>query len=68
MNHLESGDIIAIAGIENIKIGDTISNNEDPKPLPRIVIDEPTIFYVFFHVNNSPFAGKEGKFFNIKKI
>ena len=64
---LEAGDIIAIAGIENIKIGDTISSNEDPEPLPRIKIDEPTVS-MFFHVNNSPFAGKEGKFLTSRNI
>tara|TARA_Y100001970_G_scaffold279218_1_gene386147 strand:+ start:3632 stop:5452 length:1821 start_codon:yes stop_codon:yes gene_type:complete len=64
---LEAGDIIAVAGIENIKIGDTISDNESPKPLPRIVVDEPTVS-MFFHVNNSPFAGKEGKFLTSRNI
>ena len=64
---LEAGDIIAIAGIENIKIGDTISDNENPKPLPRIMIDEPTVS-MFFHVNNGPFAGKEGKFLTSRNI
>ena len=64
---LEAGDIIAIAGIENIKIGDTVSDNENPKPLPRIVIDEPTVS-MFFHVNNGPFAGKEGKFLTSRNI
>ncbi len=64
---LEAGDIIAVAGIDNIKIGDTISDNENPSPLPRIVIDEPTVS-MFFHVNNSPFAGKEGKFLTSRNI
>jgi len=67
VDELESGDIIAVAGIEDIKIGDTISDNEDPKPLPRILIDEPTVS-MFFHVNNSPFAGKEGKFLTSRNI
>ena len=64
---LEAGDIIAIAGIENIKIGDTISDNENPIPLERIIIDEPTVS-MFFHVNNSPFAGKEGKYLTSRNI
>ena len=64
---LEAGDIIALAGIENINIGDTITDNENPKPLSRIVIDEPTVS-MFFHVNDSPFAGKEGKFLTSRKI
>ena len=64
---LESGDIIAIAGIEDINIGDTISDNEDPEPLPRISIDQPTVS-IFFHVNNSPFAGREGKFVTSRNL
>ena len=64
---LESGDIIAIAGIEDINIGDTISDNEDPVPLPRISIDQPTVS-IFFHVNNSPFAGREGKYVTSRNI
>ena len=64
---LESGDIIGIAGIEDINIGDTISDNEDPEPLPRISIDQPTVS-IFFHVNNSPFAGREGKFVTSRNI
>ena len=67
VDSLESGDIIAIAGIENIKIGDSICDNENPKPLPRITVDEPTVS-MFFHVNNSPFAGKEGKFLTSRNI
>jgi len=64
---LEAGDIIAVAGIENINIGDSISCNESPKPLPRIEIDEPTVS-MHFHVNNSPFAGKEGKYLTSRNI
>ena len=67
VDSLEAGDIIAIAGIENIKIGDTLSDNENPQPLERIVIDEPTVS-MFFHVNNSPFAGKEGKYLTSRNI
>lgn len=58
---VEAGDIIAVAGLENFAIGDTISDNENPKPLPRISVDEPTISMLFY-INDSPFAGKEGKF------
>lgn len=67
VNKLESGDIIAIAGISNIQIGDTITDNENPLPLPRIKIDEPTVS-MFFHVNDGPFAGKEGKFLTSRNI
>ncbi len=55
------GDIVALAGIEGVNIGDTITDPENPKPLPRIHVDEPTISMIF-SINNSPFAGKEGKF------
>ncbi len=55
----ELGDIIAVAGVEGIAIGDTITDAEAPAPLPRIVIDEPTIA-MQFAVNSSPFAGREG--------
>ncbi len=64
---LEAGDIIAVAGIEDIMIGDTISDNEAPEPLPRILVDEPTVS-MFFHVNNGPFAGREGKFLTSRNI
>ena len=67
VDFLEAGDIIAIAGIDNIKIGDSISSNENPKPLPRIEVDSPTVS-MHFHVNNGPFAGKEGKFLTSRNI
>jgi GTP-binding protein len=53
------GDIIAVAGVEGIAIGDTITEAEAPAPLPRLVVDEPTIA-MLFTVNTSPFAGREG--------
>lgn len=61
------GDIIAFAGIEGINIGDTITDIENPKPLPRIKVDEPTISMVF-SVNSSPFAGKEGKYVTSRNL
>jgi GTP-binding protein len=61
------GDIVALAGIEGINIGDTITDIENPKPLPRIKIDEPTISMVF-SVNTSPFAGKEGKYVTSRNL
>jgi len=64
---LEAGDIIAVAGIENITIGDTISCNENPVPLPRIKIDKPTVS-MNFHVNNGPFSGKDGKFLTSRNL
>lgn len=64
---VEAGDISAIAGVEEVKIGDTISNVENPVPLERIKVDEPTISMIFY-VNNSPFAGMEGKFLTSRHI
>ncbi len=63
----EAGDIIALAGIEGINIGDTIASAIDPKPLPRIIVDEPTISMIF-GVNTSPFAGKDGQYVTSRKI
>ncbi len=64
---VESGDIIAFAGIENISIGDTISDNENPQPLPRIAVDEPTVSMLFY-VNDSPFAGQDGKYLTTRHL
>lgn len=64
---VEAGDIMALAGVEAAKIGDTISALEHPVPLERIHVDEPTLSMVFY-VNNSPFAGKEGKFLTSRHI
>ncbi len=61
------GDIVALAGIEGINIGDTITDAERPMPLPRIKVDEPTISIVF-SVNTSPFAGREGKFVTSRNL
>jgi GTP-binding protein len=56
-----AGDIIALAGIEGITIGDTVTSAEMPMPLQGITVDEPTISMIF-QVNTSPFAGKEGTY------
>jgi GTP-binding protein len=57
----QAGDIVAIAGIENLNIGETIADPENPVALPPLVVDEPTIA-MNFSSNTSPFAGKDGKF------
>ncbi|MCK5331019.1 MAG: translational GTPase TypA [Candidatus Marinimicrobia bacterium] len=67
VDQLEAGDIIALAGVENVTIGDTISDGENPKPLPRIQIDKPTVSMIFY-VNNSPFAGQEGKYLTSRHL
>jgi GTP-binding protein len=63
----ELGDIIAVAGVEGITIGETITNAENPAPLPRITIDEPTIA-MLFTVNTSPFAGREGPYVTSRNL
>lgn len=62
-----AGEIIALAGIEGINIGDTITSILEPRPLPRIVVDEPTISMIF-GVNVSPFAGKDGEHVTSRKL
>lgn len=61
VEEVAAGDICAIVGLEDIDIGDTIADSENPEPLPIIAIDEPTIS-MNFTVNTSPFYGKEGKY------
>ena len=67
VDRVESGDIVAFAGVANINIGDTVSTLEDPKPLPRIKVDEPTVSMIFY-VNNGPLAGREGKYLTSRHI
>ncbi|OGG48953.1 GTP-binding protein TypA [Candidatus Kaiserbacteria bacterium RIFCSPLOWO2_12_FULL_52_8] len=62
-----AGDIVLIAGLPDIYIGETITTNKDAVPLAAIAVDEPTIVLNFL-VNNSPFAGKEGKFVTTRQI
>ena len=61
------GEIVALAGFDGIQIGETVTSATDPKPLPPLHIDEPTISMVF-SVNTSPFAGKEGRFVTSRNI
>jgi GTP-binding protein len=63
----EAGDIVMVAGLPDIYIGETITTDESVQPLPSIHVDEPTISLNFL-VNNSPFAGKEGKFVTNRQI
>jgi GTP-binding protein len=66
-NRVEAGDIIILSGINDVKIGDTITTEENPESLPRIIVDEPTVF-MEFSVNTSPYAGRDGQFVQSKKI
>jgi len=63
----QPGDILAIAGVEGITIGETITSVENPKPLPHIQIDEPTISMVFT-INTSPFSGREGNYVTSRNL
>jgi GTP-binding protein len=63
----EAGDIVAVTGIDDFEIGDTIADFENPEALERIKIDEPTMS-MLFTINNSPFFGKEGKFVTSRHI
>jgi GTP-binding protein len=67
IDQTQIGDIVAIAGIPGITIGESFCDVENPQPLPRIVIDEPTIA-IQFNVNNSPFAGREGKWVTSRNL
>jgi GTP-binding protein len=61
------GTILAIAGVEGITIGETVSSPDNPQPLPRIQIDEPTIAMMFM-INTSPFVGKEGQYVTSRNL
>ena len=66
-DHVDSGDICAVIGLEKFEIGDTICDLENPEPLPPIAIDEPTMS-MLFTINDSPFFGKEGKYCTSRHI
>lgn len=63
----EPGDIVVLAGIENVHIGDTICNQESPKALKRVTVDEPTIS-MMFAINTSPFSGQDGRYVQSTKL
>lgn len=67
VEEITCGDICAMVGIEDVDIGDTIANAENPEPLPYVSVDEPTISMTFT-VNNSPFYGREGKFVTSRQL
>src|SRR5882757_5579240 len=63
----DAGDVVMVAGLEDIEIGETITDPENPRPLPGIRIDEPTVAMTF-SVNNAPWAGREGQFVTSRKL
>lgn len=67
VDHVDSGDICAIVGLDGFEIGDTVTLADNPEPLPRIAIDEPTMSMTFT-INDSPFFGKDGKYVTSRHI
>jgi len=67
VSEASAGDIVCVSGIENLNIGDTIADASAPEAIPAVAVDEPTVS-MFFSVNNSPFAGREGKFVTSRQI
>jgi len=67
VEEVQTGDIVVLAGIDDVEIGDTICNQQAPRALPRIRVDEPTVS-MKFTINNSPFAGKEGKYVQSSRL
>ncbi|MDA0974631.1 MAG: translational GTPase TypA [Planctomycetota bacterium] len=67
VDRIEAGDLCALEGLPGVEIGDTIADVENPRPLPRVAVDEPTLDMIF-RINDSPFAGREGKFVTSRQI
>jgi GTP-binding protein len=67
VDEVQAGNIVAISGVEEVGIGDTIADITDPRPLPPITVEEPTV-RMTFAVNDSPFAGREGKYLTSRQL
>src|SRR5690606_23798201 len=67
VQELYAGDIAIVAGMEEVFIGDTISSAQEPKALPRLLVEEPTVA-IMISVNDGPFAGLEGKLVTSRQI
>ena len=67
VDHVRSGDLCAITGMDGFEIGDTVSDLETPEPMERIAVDEPTMS-LLFTINTSPFLGKDGEFLTSRHI
>ena len=64
---VEAGDIVAVAGVPGVGIGDTLADPDDPRPLPPITVEKPTV-RMAFNVNDSPFSGREGKYVTSRQL
>jgi GTP-binding protein len=67
MDTVDAGNIVAVAGIESVGIGDTLADPADPRPLPPITVEEPTV-RMTFAVNDSPFVGREGQYLTSRQV
>ena len=67
VDHVRAGDLCAITGMEGFEIGDTVADLENPEPMTRIAVDEPTMS-LLFTINTSPFLGKDGEFLTSRHI
>jgi GTP-binding protein len=67
VEQVEAGDIAAVSGIEDLSIGETVADPADPRPLPPIKVEEPTIT-VTFKVNDSPFSGRDGQYITSRRL
>ena len=67
VHEVDAGDICAIVGLEGVEIGDTVASPTDPRPLPRLKVDEPTL-KMTFGVNTSPLAGRDGKYLTSRHL
>ena len=67
VDEIDAGNIVAVAGIPDVGIGDTLTDPNDPQPLPPISVEEPTV-RMTFSVNDSPFAGREGQYLTSRHL
>ncbi|HRP63663.1 MAG TPA: translational GTPase TypA [Phycisphaerales bacterium] len=66
-DEIQAGDLCAVEGLAGFDIGDTIASPENPRPMSRVAVDEPTL-HMIFRINDSPFVGKEGKYVTSRQI
>lgn len=67
VEHATAGDVVAVVGLDDVEIGDTICAKDQRRPLPRVSVDEPTLEMVFT-INSSPFAGRDGKYVTTRQV